>query len=246
MSLWQHNAGAPPQKTNVPTVVAVSQTPPPYLSLIRSDGQLFCGGSATWRCRVHANEPLPAWVRAYGQGSWEARLRPQFKTTDNKEERGGKWWSERPTGGLCFPCTSALFNLSGGFPYPCRLGRWRVFPAVLLSGDNHAVLTVPHRRPEPQRAIRQASTWESSQRLHVHLNTFSFMRHFHRFRLDYTQDQAVFLSICFYWIRMSILKRKLVLKATPCISSSTHLKPQYKTPFIQIHQRSKLFFMDSK
>lgn len=56
-----------------------------YLSLITWDGLLFCGGSATWRCNAHANEPLPVCGRAYGQGSWG---------------EDGETWVRRPESGL--------------------------------------------------------------------------------------------------------------------------------------------------
>lgn len=56
-----------------------------YLSLITWDGLLFCGGSATWRCDAHTNEPLPVCGRAYGQGSWGG---------------DGETWVRRPESGL--------------------------------------------------------------------------------------------------------------------------------------------------
>lgn len=114
-----------------------------YLSLITLDGLLFCGGSATWRCSVHANEPLPACVRAYGQGSWgedgETRVgRPEpglfsLLLTMRQREVGkaggeGGWSSEREAQlWLVFSIYFCPPLLVSGFPSPHRLGRCEVF-----------------------------------------------------------------------------------------------------------------------
>lgn len=114
-----------------------------YLSLIRLDGLLFCGGSATWRCSVHTNEPLPGRVRAYGWGSWrvdgetrvgKARGRPPLTGADNETEGAGE--GEKAEGGgddgvreaqrwlvfFIYFCPPLLVN---SFPSPHRQGRSR-------------------------------------------------------------------------------------------------------------------------
>lgn len=175
--------GAPPSTTQTHTQPRQALRFSSYLSLIRLDGLLFCGGSATWRCRVHANEPLPACVRAYGRGSWRedgetwvGRPEPGLLShppTMRQREEGGAGEGEkereggddgvkgRPTGGSCSPSTFALLYLSTAFPIPTDWKDRGFFPAVLLSGDNHLLLSVPHRQSGLQRTTRQASTWGS-------------------------------------------------------------------------------------
>lgn len=72
---------------------------PSYLSLITRDALLFCGGSATWRCDVHANEAPPVCGGAYGRGrgrrgwrdtSQEARVGPPLTATDKQTHGGGE------------------------------------------------------------------------------------------------------------------------------------------------------------
>lgn len=73
---------------------------PSYLSLITPDALLFCRGSATWRCDVHANEAPPVCRGAYGRGRGrggedgetrvkEARVGPPLTATDKQTHGGG-------------------------------------------------------------------------------------------------------------------------------------------------------------
>lgn len=79
---------------------------PSYLSLITLGALLFCGGSATWRCDVHANEAPPVCRGAYGRGRGgedgetrvkEARVGPPLTATDKQTHIGGVLHSLLPS-----------------------------------------------------------------------------------------------------------------------------------------------------
>lgn len=73
-------------------------------------------------------------------------------------EREGKKGGGGHTSGSCSPFTSALLYLSAAFPVPTDLEDRSFFPAVPLSGDNHLLLSVPHRQSGLQWTTKQAST----------------------------------------------------------------------------------------
>lgn len=111
---------------------------------------------------MHANEPLPACVRAYGKlkrgwrdTSLKARARPPLTADNETEGGGGELEREEKKGGgierdahrwLMFSSTFALLYLSTAFPIPTDWEDRGFLPAVSLSGDDHRLFSVPHRQ----------------------------------------------------------------------------------------------------